>query len=125
MSDRAVVLDEPAVDAGPTAPVVLVVDDDQLLGGLVEACLDFEGASVQSAHTLAEARSLLDPTLAYIVLDRHLPDGDGLELLGELHARCPGVPIVVYSSLDDAAEPEGVQRLPKTDIAALVDLIGL
>jgi DNA-binding NtrC family response regulator len=117
--------DEPDGPMREASPTILVIDDDPLLGGLVEACLDFEGARVLSAHSLAEARDLLDPRLAHIVLDRRLPDGDGLELLDELRGHCPGVPVVVYSSLDDAAEPPTLPRLPKTDIAALVNLIGL
>jgi CheY-like chemotaxis protein len=104
-------------------PVVLVVDDDPLLGTVVEACL--EGARVESVHSLAEARKQLRPGLAHVVLDRRLPDGDGLELLPDLAARCPDVAVVVFSAIDDAAEPAGLPRVDKSDIATLVEVIGL
>lgn len=105
-------------------PVILLVDDDPLLGDVVAACLDFEGAVVRTAHTLAEAREALDPALAHVVLDRRLPDGDGLDLLPDLAASCPDVPVVVFTAYDDPAEVD-VPHIAKSDVAALVDLLGL
>jgi CheY-like chemotaxis protein len=109
----------------PSRPTILVVDDDPMLGGVVASCLDFEGASVLTAHTLADARPLLDEGLHHIVLDRRMPDGDGLELLDDIQARCPEVPVVVFSALDDGAEPAHVQRVDKSDMATLVQVLGL
>jgi CheY-like chemotaxis protein len=108
----------------PPPPVILLVDDDPLLGDVVAACLDFEGAEVRAAHTLAAAREALDPGLAHVVLDRRLPDGDGLELLPVLRERCPDVPVVVFTAYDDASDVD-VPHVPKSDIAALVDLLAL
>ena len=105
--------------------MILIVDDDPLLGRLVEACLDFEGARVEAVHSLAAARPELRPSLSHVVLDRHLPDGDGLDLLPDLTRCCPDVPVVVFSAVDDAAEPPGVARVDKSDIATLVEMIGL
>jgi two-component system response regulator AtoC len=106
-------------------PVILVVDDDPLLGQVVAACLNFEGAQVLAAHTVADAREQLRPGLAHIVLDRRLPDGDGLDLLPDLAARCPDVPVVVFSAYDDAAGPADLPRIDKADVAGLVELLGL
>ncbi|QXC59846.1 response regulator [Aquihabitans sp. G128] len=103
---------------------VLLVDDDPSIGVVVAACLDFEGAEVRTAHSLAEARELLGPDLDHVVLDRRLPDGDGLDLLPDLAASCPEVPIVVFSAYDDPAEVD-LPHVAKSDIAALVDLLGL
>ena len=50
--------------AAGSASVVLVVDADPLFGMMVEACLDFEGAQVESVGTLAEAREALDAYIA-------------------------------------------------------------
>src|SRR3954469_5825359 len=99
-------------------PIILVVDDDPLLGGVIEACLDYEGAAVRTAHTLEAARSALSEDLDHVVLDPRLPDGDGLDLLPELRERCPQADIVVFSAYDDEV-PEGVVSVPKTDVAAL------
>lgn len=106
-------------------PVILVVDDDPVLGRVVEACLDFEGAEVRVAHTLAEARQVLTDDLDHIVLDRMLPDGDGLELLDDLAERCPGVPIVILTAHDDLEGPDHLPTVDKADIASLCDVLGL
>jgi DNA-binding response OmpR family regulator len=104
---------------------VLVVDDDPSVGRMVRLSLEIDGAEVLSAATLAEGRDLLQPGLSGIVLDRRLPDGDGLELLGPIGTICPDVPVVVYSGLEDGKEPPTVKRVAKTDIAALFDALGL
>jgi CheY-like chemotaxis protein len=124
--------DVPMGDPGETErhefdghPVILVVDDDPLLGQVVAACLNFEGAEVLSAHTVAAARRHLRPGLAHIVLDRRLPDGDGLDLLPDLESICPDVPVVVFSAYDDASGPAELPRIDKADVAGLVELLGL
>ncbi|HZQ26995.1 MAG TPA: response regulator [Acidimicrobiales bacterium] len=115
---------EPA-PAVPFRPVVLVVDDDPSVGRMVRLSLEIDGAEVLSAETLEAARDMLRPDLHGIVLDRRLPDGDGLELLGPIGSVCPEVPVVVYSGVEDGKEPPGLKRVPKTDIAALFEALGL
>lgn len=116
-------------DTEPTAPsarpTILVVDDDPSVGRMVKLSLEIDGAEVLSAATLAEGREMLQPGLAGIVLDRRLPDGDGLELLAQIGNLCPDVPVVVYSGLEDGKEPPSVKRVPKTDIASLFEALGL
>lgn len=116
--------DASSADEVPRA-IILVVDDDPLLGRMVGACLDFEGAEVRTAHTLAAARDLIGPHLDHLVLDRRLPDGDGLELLPDLAERCPDVPIVVFTAYDEGDLPDGLVSVPKSDMASLVDLMDL
>ena len=106
-------------------PTVLVVDDDPTVGHMVKLSMQIDGAEVLSATTLAEARLQLAQHLDGIVLDRVLPDGDGLELLPDIEQLCPDVPVVVYSSLDDGKEPASVKRVFKSDIASLFDVLGL
>ncbi|MDQ1443912.1 MAG: two-component system, OmpR family, response regulator [Acidimicrobiaceae bacterium] len=105
-------------------PVVLVVDDDPSVGRMVRLSLEIDGAVVLSAESLAEGRGLLRPGLRGIILDRRLPDGDGLELLTDIGAVCPDVPVVVYSGLDDGKEPPSVKRVNKTDIAGVFEALG-
>jgi DNA-binding response OmpR family regulator len=104
---------------------VLVVDDDPAVGRMVRLSIEIDGAAVLSAESLAAARKLLSPDLHGIVLDRRLPDGDGLELLPEIERACPDVPVVVYSGLDDGQEPDTVTRVAKTDMVSLFDALGL
>jgi two-component system, NtrC family, response regulator HydG len=60
---------------------ILLVEDDQNVRVLLEHVLFDAGYEVDSATTLAEARSLLD-TVNYDLLlaDGRLPDGTGMEL---------------------------------------------
>jgi len=71
----------------PTAPRVLVVDDEENISFLVGAALRLQGYTVESAATgtdaLATAASL-DPQV--VVLDIQLPDFDGYEVLRRLRA---------------------------------------
>jgi two-component system, OmpR family, response regulator len=71
----------------PTAPRVLVVDDEENISFLVGAALRLQGYRVESAGTgaaaLATAASL-DPQV--VVLDIQLPDFDGYEVLRRLRA---------------------------------------
>jgi DNA-binding NtrC family response regulator len=111
--------------APPPRPVVLVVDDDPTVGRFVRLSLEIEGVDILDAANLAEARPLLRPGLRGIVLDRTLPDGDGLDLLPDVAATCPDVPVVVFSGKDDGREPPSVQRVAKPDIASVFEALGL
>jgi DNA-binding NarL/FixJ family response regulator len=52
---------------------------------------------VAQAGSLAEARELLDTPLDVAVLDLNLPDGDGRDLIGELHRANRGISVLVLS----------------------------
>jgi DNA-binding NarL/FixJ family response regulator len=52
---------------------------------------------VAQAGSLSEARELLDIPLEVAVLDLNLPDGDGRELIGELHRANVGISVLVLS----------------------------
>jgi DNA-binding response OmpR family regulator len=79
----------------------------------LRAILAPAGYALTIAATLAEARaSLRDRTPALVLLDRHLPDGDGLDLARELRgaAATGGIPILLVSAsvlpIDRAAAEE-------------------
>jgi DNA-binding response OmpR family regulator len=66
---------------------VLVVDDERSLRLLCRVNLELEGHRVLEAATLAEARALVEQEAPdVILLDVHLGNDDGLELLDELEA---------------------------------------
>src|SRR5215213_5624183 len=85
---------------------ILVVDDHaefrQAFAGLLESQPDME--VVGKAASLAEARTLLSG-VDVALLDRGLPDGDALELVGELRAMNPGARVYVISSTDEVIHP--------------------
>jgi DNA-binding NarL/FixJ family response regulator len=85
---------------------VLLVDDRsdfrQTFARLLERQPDLE--VVAAAGSLAEGRTMLEG-VDVALLDRGLPDGDGLELLGELRAVNPGARVFVISSTDEVIHP--------------------
>ena len=85
---------------------VLLVDDRadfrQTFARLLERQPDIE--VVAAAGSLAEGRTMLEG-VDVALLDRGLPDGDGLELIGELRAMNPGARVFVISSTDEVIHP--------------------
>ena len=67
---------------------ILVVDDEATFRLLAEEALTSEGFDVITAARLSEARRILEASMPdVVVLDRRLPDGDGLSLLDALPRR--------------------------------------
>ena len=63
-------------------PRALIVDDDPEIAKVLTELVEREGFAVTTAPTLAQAREEIAATVPDIVLvDIHLPDGSGLELL--------------------------------------------
>jgi DNA-binding response OmpR family regulator len=80
---------------------VLLVEDDPLISRLLVAELGAAGPEVTVAPTAAAAAGLLaGRRFGVIVMDLHLPDGDGRRLLAEWRARADlrDVPIFVLSA---------------------------
>src|SRR5215212_11470569 len=60
---------------------------------------------VAQAASLAEARDKLSG-VDVAIIDRGLPDGDGLEIISELREASPGAAVLVMSSTVEQAHPE-------------------
>lgn len=103
-------------------PHILVVDDDVGIRRLVRTGLELEGFRVIEAATLAQARSVQAERVDGVVLDRQLPDGDGLVAYEELRARWQDAVVVMHSS---SFVPAGYPSVPKGDIDGLVEVLGL
>lgn len=109
----------------PESPVVLVVDDNESARRLVRMGLELEGVTVVEADTLARARQYLHSRMSGLVLDRELPDGDGLDLLADIGATCPDARVVINSTLDDGREPSWVTKVDKGDLPEIVQGLAL
>ncbi len=97
----------PALPSTPVSPRILVIDDEPDLRALYELSLLREGYRVETAGSLAEARSQLASTFDVVITDMRLPDGLGMALLHELNAsRRPDRIIVMtaYGSAENAVE---------------------
>ena len=80
-----------------------MVDDEPHIGLLLRPHLERLGYAVSLARTLADARAAFGDRAAPLdamLLDLHLPDGSGLELLRELRARTAtrAFPVIVLTA---------------------------
>lgn len=84
---------------------VLLVEDDPLLGASLQSVLRLDQYVVDWARCLMEARTLLQTTsYGVVLLDRQLPDGDGLDLIKLLRERSAATAILVLTALDDVGQ---------------------
>jgi DNA-binding NarL/FixJ family response regulator len=90
---------------------VLVVEDQPLIREAIVATFHHQpGFTVVQAESLTEARRLLDG-VDVAILDLSLPDGNGADLIPELHAVNPHATVVVLtSSIDPDEEAGALQR---------------
>jgi len=76
---------------------VLIVDDDPNIRTLVPMAL--QGEEVIDAPTVRDAiQAILDDTPDIAIIDVHLPDGDGVDLVRQLRAAACAFPILVFTS---------------------------
>lgn len=75
---------------------ILLVEDDPDVCDVLAFLLGKEGYEVQPALSLREAMSR-NERFDLHVIDRQLPDGDGLELCRAVKRQTPRVRVVIYS----------------------------
>ena len=83
---------------------VLLIDDHPLIVSALQSVISglVAGASVVTATSADAARRVLaaDAAIDLVLLDLHLGDADGFDLLSELRAAYPALAIVVVSASD-------------------------
>jgi len=79
---------------------ILLVEDDRRIREELVALLTREGYLVRPAVTLGVARAALAEGVDLVLLDRGLPDGDGLELCDELRAAGSELAVIVLTAKD-------------------------
>src|SRR2546426_641731 len=78
---------------------ILVVDDDAVVRRMLSDTLGRAGYAVAPASSTTEAlRVAADEEPALAIVDLVLPDGDGIELLGQLRAAWPTLPALVVTA---------------------------
>lgn len=90
---------------------ILVVEDEEDVSSFLRFVLENEDYRVVTAGSLAEARERLGALSApsAVLLDRGLPDGDGLEICRDLKAGGKAPPVIVLSARKDPEElKEGI-----------------
>ncbi len=80
---------------------VLVVDDEINIAELVSMALRYEGWDVTVAHTGRQAVSCAAQVRPdAVVLDMMLPDFDGIEVLRQMRATSPAIPVLFLTARD-------------------------
>ncbi len=78
-----------------------MIEDDQRLAGMVTEYLSPHGMQVTHATTATEGLALLKrETFDLLLLDLMLPDGNGLELCGQVRRQSP-LPIIMLTARGD------------------------
>jgi diguanylate cyclase (GGDEF)-like protein len=98
---------------GPSAPgdLVLVVDDDVAMRESLVELLHLEGLTTVEAGRVDEGFNLFTSRHpAVVILDHHLPDGNGIDLAKKIKDFDPDTPVLLltgFASLDTAADSVG------------------
>jgi DNA-binding response OmpR family regulator len=78
---------------------ILLVEDEAEMAAALASALKRYDMVVDHVPTLAEAEEAIAADVhGAVLLDRQLPDGDGLALIPKLRARADGVPIIVLTA---------------------------
>jgi signal transduction histidine kinase len=81
-------------------PAILVIDDDEQVLSLVESFLAPQGFLVLTAGRLSEGRELLKREgVDLLVVDYHLPDGTGLDIVREAVKERPDLGVIVMTGV--------------------------
>ena len=88
--------------APEVTPNLLIIDDDESVRNLLTLAAKNRGWHPVAAGSGSEGCQLLDSQIKAVFLDHGLPDGNGIQILGRLRAKCPDVPIIMLTGLNDA-----------------------
>lgn len=98
---------------------VLIVEDNDVVAGLITCILNRRGQSVLRARDGAECEQMVaqhGSAIVLVLLDCRLPDTDGISLCGRLRARVPRLPVLL-SSGHNYAGPRAVADGPTAFLA--------
>ncbi|MBL8191582.1 MAG: sigma-54-dependent Fis family transcriptional regulator [Acidobacteria bacterium] len=112
-------------------PNILVVDDDRLIRNTLEAALSLNGFRVSLAKTGREAIAAAQAqAFDAVISDIYMPDGDGLDVVRELHSTQPALPVILMTAQGELdmtvrALAEGARDViaKPFDVAALTRLL--
>ncbi|MDT8879732.1 response regulator [Halomonas saccharevitans] len=84
---------------------VLLIEDDALVASGIQAGLGVYDFVVDTVGSIGEARSVMETVSSdVVILDRGLPDGDGMTLLEEWRAAGIDVPVLILTARDAVSD---------------------
>ena len=109
---------------------ILCIDDHLDSAEMLKLLLSQEDYEVVTATTLRDALQLAtSESFDLYVLDRHLPDGTGVELCRQLTEATPNVPCIFYTGdayelhRHEAMAAGADDYVAKPDVEALIDAV--
>ena len=83
---------------------IVVIDDERTIQATLTAVLQRHGFAVETAPNAAQGRrKIIEAKPDLVLLDLGLPDADGLEVLKELKAAQPKLPVMILTANDSLA----------------------
>jgi DNA-binding NtrC family response regulator len=92
---------------------ILIVDDEAPIRDLLSSYFKKHGYEVSSASSAPEAFSALDDKqIQLVILDVLLADTDGLEVLSDIKASRPNLPVIIMTGIgfDEELLQEAIQK---------------
>jgi len=84
---------------------VLIIDDEVDICYLLGSILKNKNLQTEYVNSLSEAKEILQdhqPSLVFI--DNHLPDGRGVDFIGEIKKMFPSIKVVMITAYDTSAD---------------------
>ena len=100
---------------------ILIVEDQAATADLIIEVLKGDGFEAQCVDTLGKARARIKKTPPdLLILDRNLPDGDGVDLLTEIREdqKLGALPIIILTAKKDVADKVAGLRVGADDYVA-------
>jgi diguanylate cyclase (GGDEF)-like protein len=110
---------------------ILVVEADVAVRRQVRISLEVDGAFVLEAGSLTQARhqafakGFSADGFDGIVIDRQLPDGDGLDLIAEMRSHWPHARLIVLTDGEVDSVPPSLECIDRKDVEALVSALAI
>jgi DNA-binding response OmpR family regulator/AraC-like DNA-binding protein len=95
--------------------VVLIVDDDAGVRDALHVVLDEEYAVIEAAHGRTALDLVLSRPVDLVLLDILMPDVDGLEILQEIKALEPNLPVVMMTAVKTVRTTVAAMKLGASD----------
>ena len=77
---------------------ILVVDDQESMREMLADLLDMMGLEAEAVASGEEAlRALETPGIDLVITDLNMPKMDGMELMKQVKAKYPGMPVIVIT----------------------------
>ncbi len=83
---------------------LLIVEDDPRLGPIMCDVLNRDWCTTLVTSIAAARESLTKRIYDVAIVDRRLPDGDGIDLVASMRARCDATPVLMLTALGEVLD---------------------